>query len=73
MIAEDLYVRRKRANIKTRELVPRLPELPNGRRIALNAYGEIERGERDIEPVVYENIITTIDTIAKERAEKSAA
>lgn len=74
MYATDMYHRRKRAGVKTRELYQRLPPcLPNGRRIQLPTLGEIERCEREIDENAYNTIIETIDTIATERAKSAAA
>jgi hypothetical protein len=74
MIATDLRIRRKHAGISTQdELVSRLPALPTGSRITRDFYGRIERCECEVAPDVYQSIIATIDEIAAERAEKSAA
>lgn len=73
MYATDLYARRHRAGIaRQMVLVKRLPNLPNGRRITLDFYGRIERGEVDVDPAVYNTIVATIDAIATEREAAAA-
>lgn len=74
MYAPDLYSKRQLAGITSQQtLIRRLPPLPSGRKITRDFYGRIERGEVEIEPAVYNSIVSTIDELGSERAERSAA